>query len=517
LCCLVVWSSCRDPVAEVAKIEVTPRPAALRRLTRVQFANAIRDLVGPGVVVPDALPPDPRTDGLTNVAATQAAVPPTAVEKLEKALNSVAEQVLADETVRARLVPCGAPVDDACLSSVVRSIGLRAWRRPLSDAEVTSVVALGKAAATATGEPWNAVGAVLTRLLQSPEFMYVFETPVAGALDPYALATRLALFLSDSLPDDALLAAAANGTLTDDTILRNEVDRLLEKPEARTALRRFFAELYEIDKLRSLQKDSTLFLHMSAELMKSAEAQSLGDLERLVFDADGDFRTFLTTPETQVDRQLAALYGIPAPMQDGFAKVVFEGERRGFLGQAAFLAVQSHPNATSAVLRGKFIRTVLLCGFVPAPPVNVNTGLPEPADGARTLRERVAVHLTNTDCRGCHALMDPIGLGLERFDAIGRFRETDAGATIDSTGDVDGEPFTDASSLGALVASHPDFPGCFAKHLYRHATAGHESDGEAALVTALGTAFVDSGYRVKPLMRAVALSQGFRKAGEVTP
>ena len=518
--CVLAATACADPVAEVSRVEVVPRPAALRRLTRVQFTNALRDLVGEGVVVPDALPPDPRSDGLTNVASTQAALPPTAVEKLEKALSSVADQVITSDAARARLLPCAKPADVACLAETVRGLGLRAWRRPLTDEEVNGTVALARSSATALGDPWAALGVVLTRLLQSPEFLYVFETPIDGRLDAYGLATRLALFLTDTLPDTPVLAAAANGTLTDDAVLRQQVDRLLALPASRTALRRFFAELYGIDRLRTLQKDSTLFVHMSLDLMRSAEEQALSDLERLVFDADGDFRTFLTSPETRVDRQLAALYGIPAPSQDAFSPVVLTGERRGFFGQVAFLAVQAHPRSTSAVLRGKFIRTVLLCGLVPAPPVNVNTGLPEPAEGARTLRERVAVHLQNESCRSCHQLMDPIGLGLERFDGIGRFRTTDAGATIDSTGTVDGKPFADAAELGQVVASHPNFPGCFAKHLYRHATAGRETVGEVDLLEALGRAFTESGYRVKPLIRAVALSRGFRTVGaatEVTP
>jgi hypothetical protein len=251
----------------------------------------------------------------------------------------------------------------------------------------------------------------------------------------------------------------------------------------------------------------------------AAREQTLSDLERIVFDEDADFRTFFTGRRTSVNRRLAAIYGVPAPSLEGFASVDLPASslRRGYFGQVSFLALNAHPVSTSAVLRGKFVRTVLLCQPIPPPPANVNTALPEANEDAPTLRQRSEIHMRVESCRACHAAMDPIGLGFENFDGIGKFRKTEHGATIDASGELDGTAFAGPVALVEAVANHPDLAPCLARNLFRYAVGHVEEAGEVETVRALGALFLERGHRVKPLIEAIATSPAFRRAGEVTP
>jgi hypothetical protein len=161
------------------------------------------------------------------------------------------------------------------------------------------------------------------------------------------------------------------------------------------------------------------------------------------------------------------------------------------------------------------VRTVLLCGEIPPPPADVNTALPEPSPDAVTLRERVKVHLEDPFCATCHLQMDPIGLGLESFDGVGRHREKDNGAIIDASGVLDGAAFTDALELAQRVRNHPDLASCLVRRMYGYATSFLPRAAEDDVVTALTAGFEASGYRIKALMSAIATSPGFRLAGDV--
>lgn len=522
---LAVAAACTQ--TDPSQVAIEPAAPVLRRLTRAQYVNAVRDLAQTDVVVPPVLEPDQRVDGLLSVGSSVATISALGVERYERAAVQVAAQAPAEER-RGSVSPCApAGVEDLpCFQAFVAKVGRRAWRRPLTEAEVGRLVEVVADGARTRGDGWAGLELGLTALLQSPHFLYRIEV---GEEDPsrpgsrrptaHELASRLSFFLADSPPDEALLAAAEAGALHTPEGLRTEATRLLESARGRAAIRTFFGQLYELDRLDHLSKDPTLFRDATADLGPAAREETLLGLERLVFDEDGDFRTFFTTRRTFVNRRLAALYDVPAPARDGFAEVFLpeSSSRRGFLGQASFLALQSHPVSTSAVLRGRFVRTVLLCGLIPPPPVGVNTGLPEPSPEARTLRERNVRHLEISTCAGCHSLMDPIGLGLEPFDGVGRFRATDGGAPIDSRGELDGMAFGGPADLGAAVVAHPDFPRCVTRHLYRHAISAREGPGEDPLVDALARSFVEQGWRIKGLALAIATSPAFRRLGEVAP
>ncbi|RYE90212.1 MAG: DUF1592 domain-containing protein, partial [Myxococcales bacterium] len=441
-----------------------------QRLSLAQYRNSVAAALGDDVVVPAALEPDVSQNGFVSIGGSFSTVSARGIEQYEKASYAIARQALAPER-RARLVSC-APAgvrDDACAGATLGAVGRTLWRRPLGADEVARLVEVSGHAATTLGDFAAGLEFGLAALLQSPSFL--FRT-AAGEDDPahpgqrrytsIEMASRLSFFLWNTSPDEELLGAAEAGALVEEAGLRQQVERLLDAPAARQGARQFFSEYLGLGELDRLSKDPTLFTYYSPEVGPAAREETLRLFEHLVFDADADYRDIFTTRTTFVNPKLASMYAIQAPSLDGFARAELpeDSPRRGLLGHTSFLALQAHPVSSSATLRGKFIRTRLLCQGVPDPPVNVNTALPEPTPELATLRQRITSHLTVDSCAGCHLLMDPLGLGLEQFDGLGRFRTLENGAVIDPSGDVDGVAFTDARGLGQALHDHPEIGAC---------------------------------------------------------
>ncbi len=495
-----------------------PAPAQMRRLTQEQYLHVVRDLFGEDVVLPTGLEPDVRIDGLEQVGSHLATVSPRGVDQYQTAAEEIARQASAPER-RGRWMRCepSGMGDLACVEQSLRSVGRRAWRRPLTRGELEGLVALYQRASMALSDTSEGLTYALSALLQSPYFLYRIEVGAVGddglrRHTDWEMAERLAFFFWDRGPDDALLDAAARGELTDPALYAGHVDRVLADPRTRGGVRAFFTDMLMLESLDDLEKDATVFEHFTAEVGVAAREETLSVIEHLVFDLDADYRELLTTRTTFLDRKLASIYGVPAPAREGFARYELpeSSPRRGILGHVSVLAAQSHASSTSPTLRGIFIRKVLLCGSIPPPPVDVDTSIPEPTPGAVTLRQRVARHLEDPSCAGCHRLMDPLGLGLENFDALGRWREEESGQPIDASGDVNGVPFGDATELAHTIAASPDYTACLARTAYRYATGHKEEPGEAVVLQSVSEAFQTEGFRVLPLLRAIALSDGFR-------
>lgn len=497
-------------------IEIAPPPSTVRRLTESQYNNAVRDLFGAELAAELPLDVDVTIGSFASVGGSYATVSPIGVERYESAARRIAEQAVESAAVFKRIVPCTPrlPEDTACLSAFSRAFGLRAWRRDLTDDEADQLAALGEQGAQAFGRFKEGVRVIISTVLQSPHFLFRREVGADGQFSDWEMASRLSFFLNNTTPDDELLAAASDGRLHEEGDIRRQAIRLLAKPEARQAVRNFFSELLQLADLHRLSKDTTIFPAADAGFGADAREETLLLVDHLVFDLDADIRRLLTSAETFVNPRLADLYGISAPDGDAFAIAPLPEStyRRGFLGHASFLAKQAHATGTSAVLRGKFVSTVFLCRDIPAPPPSLNTGFSETLN-ARTLRERSAAHAKQPECAACHSLMDPIGLGFENFDGIGRWRQTEKGAAIDSSGELDGAKFYDAAELSEAVAANPAFGTCMAKNVYRYATGRMESLGETAFVDALGRRFAEDGYRMNTLFLQLASSRAFRTAG----
>lgn len=514
-----------DTPAHGPEPAATPPEPTLRRLTRVQLHHVVIDLFGDDIVAPTSLEPDTAVEGLHAVGAAVTSLSPRGVEQVEDAAYLLAAQVLAPER-REATVPCApsAIVDADCAGAFVATWGPRIWRRPLTSDEEALLIDIAGVAAAELEDFHRGLEFALAAMLQSPHFIYRQELgepdpdqPGARRYTAFELASRLSFLFWDSCPDDALLQAAADGALHTPEGVEAEAQRLLDDPRARRGLRAFVSEWLHLYELDTMTKDPTVFPHFFSGIGASAREETLLLVEDLVFDQPGDFRQLLTTQTTFLDRNLAMIYGVPAPAKEGFARTQLpaDGQRRGFLGQVAFLAPNAHAVSTSATLRGKFVREVLLCQPIPPPPADLDTSIPEPSGDAVTLRDRVADHLDNAYCAGCHRMTDPIGLGVENFDGLGLWRTHEHGQPIDPAGDLDGHRFSDATGLAVAVATHDSFAPCLTETLYGWATGHRPAPGEMDATDWLTEAWSSRDHSLRELLLTLATSRAFRTAGAI--
>lgn len=496
-------------------------PGGAQRLTKPQYQAAIADIFGADVVVPPALEPDIAVEGFEAVGATGAAVSARGIEQYEVAAQAIAKQVTGDPKLFSRVSSCTPqkPDDVVCARGLVESLGEKIFRRPLAEDEIGKYTGLLVSSATTLGSFEKGAFYAVSALLQSTNFLY---RPVVGEPDPedaqklrytgYELATRLSFFLWNTIPDAALLEAAKTKKLDTYDGVKEQVDRMLASPKARAGFRNFVREWLRLGELDLLQKDTKLFTTYTSDLGAMAREETLRGFEDLAFERDADIRDVMTTRRTFVTAKLASMYQVPAPVANGFGPVEIPEKtgRRGLLGQIAFLSLYAHPTSTSATLRGKFVREKLMCTPIPPPPVNLNTALPEPTETAKTLRERVKIHFAEPSCAACHSAMDPIGLGLEQFDGIGKFRTKENGVVIDTSGELDGVAFADAAGLAQAIHDSPAFPACITRKMFVYATGSTPTPDLVTTTDALNERFVASGYRVKALMATVATSKAFR-------
>lgn len=513
-----------DDVSEPAPVD--PGPAVTRRLTRAQYLASVRALFGDDLVLAARLERDLRIDGLSSLGAGVGATSPRGVEQFEEAAYEVAAFAV-DPARRERWMPCAmdpsGPFDEACATEALRWVARRAWRRPVTEDDLTPVVDVSRTAAEALGDPHEGLSFGLAALLQSPWFLLRVERGEDDGsggrrLRGHELATRLAFLLWNAPPDDVLLDAADAGELDTVSGIDGQAVRMLTDARARDGLAGWVTDLLHLEALDELEKDPSLFPNMSPTLGAAAKQEVLLGLEHLVFEADTDLRRWITQRRAFVDRELATIYRVEAPALEGFAPVELPegGERRGLLGTVAFLAQHSHSTSTSATLRGLAIREALLCEPTPAPPAGVDTSIPEATGDRPTLRDRVQAHLTDPACAPCHEQMDLPGLALETFDAVGVWRTTENGAVIDTTGEFDDVPISGPSTLALAVADSPKFTACMVRQVVRRALGREPVEGEEAEVARLVDAFVHRERRLQPLWLEVASSPLFRQIAEVT-
>jgi hypothetical protein len=503
-----------------------PAPVTLRILLGWQYRNAVGALLGPEAANAVEPPPDSALNGFDAIGASQLALGPTAIELYESSALSAARAALSGTTGRDELIGCTptSPNDEDCMRGFLSRFGHRAWRRPLSETELDTWTTVGSTAATAYNNFYRGAELAVAGLLQSPHFLYMVEVgqpdpenPGRRKLTGYELATRLSFFLTGTTPSDELLSAAERGELDTREGIRTHAQRLVARPEAREALSRFFDEYLHLGQLPELPKNLALFPFFTPELAASMREETQRFLADLVWERNADFRDAFDADYTFVNNALASLYGLASAPETGFAKVTLPSAtgRGGLLGQASLLSLLSYPSTTSPTQRGKFVRERLLCQPIAAPPPGVIASFPEPQPGEppKTMRERLVEHQRNPSCSSCHGMMDPIGLGLENFDPVGRFRDSDNGARIDpvSTFDQLGT-FQNPRQLGQLLRQHERLVPCFIRNLFRMATGHVEVTGETAPLLELDAAFAASGYHVRDLLVEVVSSDAFRYA-----
>jgi hypothetical protein len=501
-------------------------PVALRRLTSQQFGRSIHDVLGEEIVVPSRVEPDARREGLLGVGASFVSVTPSGFEKYEAAATSIAEQALGSE-LRGAILACepssASGADDACAREFITTIGRRLFRRSLTEDEVAVRVAVAAGSADELGDFYAGLQMALTSLLVSPNFLFRVEEIEPDPADASRLrltstsvATRLSYLIWDSTPDDELLDAAETGGLLDVPNLTSQVTRLLESPKAEAGIRAFFSDLLTFRSIDEglVRKSPTDFPAFTLTLAGDAKEQTLRTIVDHLVTNERDLRELYTTRNTFLTPSLGSVYAVPfGGGQWGPYEFAGDGPRAGLLSHVSLLAITAHPGRSSATLRGKFVREVLLCQTIPDPPANVDFSIVENTDGEiRTARQRLGEHVTNDACAGCHQLMDPIGLAFENFDAIGAFRAQENGVTIDASGELDGQAYDDAIGMGQALHDHPALGPCMTSNLYRYAVGREPVSSEDPLMVFLNEQFATSDYQWGSLIETLVLSDGFLTA-----
>jgi hypothetical protein len=370
---------------------------------------------------------------------------------------------------------------------------------------------------------------VVEAMVQSPNFLFHVEAGPDGRFVDYAIASRLSYLLWDTMPDNPLMDAAASGELRTSAGRERWARRMLDDPLAKQALDEFFNEWLRLERVLNAAKDRRRYPEFTPELAAMMVEETRRLLQHLVWD-DGDFMEFLAADYAYLTADLASLYKLP-PTAGEFELVHFpaNSRRAGLLGEASFLAASAGPVETSPTARGIFVREQLLCQHVPPPPPNVNTTLPDPTEEKpSTRRQRMTEHVDNAACASCHRLMDPIGFGLESFDALGRSRTKETiqingpdpnrstpkkfDLPLDTAGEVAGLPnsaFSDSKQLGRILAGSPVCQECIARQMFRYAYGRLETAADQGEVQALSTRFRDSGFHFKELLIAVVTSPEF--------
>jgi hypothetical protein len=513
------------------------RGQLLRRLTHSQYNNTVRDLLGDHSRPADRFPPEDFVNGFKNQLRTQG-MPPLLAEAYSAAAEKLALNAFRAGDVNG-LVPCkpSGARDAKCRDQFVRAFGRRAFRRPLDEAERDRYTALFNSQAAASGRFLDGARVVVEAMLQSPKFLFHVPPSLArssgelrrdGLRDDYAVASRLSYLLWDTMPDERLFEAAANGELRTGDSLERVARRMLESPLARQAIDEFFAEWLRFDRALGSVKDRRRYPEFTPELAAMMVQETRLLLGHLVWN-DGNFMEAFTADYSFLNSDLASVYGLPAPSGE-FERVRFPaGSRRaGLLGQASFLSSNAGPVETSPTARGIFVREQFLCQHVPNPPPGVNTEVPEPTiDRPLARRQRMQAHVSNPTCSSCHRLMDPIGFGLENYDAIGQWRDTEmiefestrrntpgkkVELPIDGTGEIAGLAnggFSDPKQIGRLLADSRGCQECVVKQVFRYAFGRLETPADRETIKTAFTAFRDSGFHFKELLVALVRSPQF--------
>ncbi len=500
-----------------------PGNVTMHRLNLAEYDNTMRDLLGTKKVasVEYKFPPDDRGADFDN-ASDVLTVSTLHLSGYDTAASALISEALSSPTQRAQLIGCDlAAQGAACARSALEAFLPRAWRREVTATEVDGLMPL-VALATSQGDSAEVgLKLALRAALLSPNFIYRPEIdPMPASLTPhplgeYELASRVSYFLWSSMPDAGLLAAAKAGNLHDPATLTTQVSRMLADPRSQALIDNFAGQWLFIRLFDEVAPDPTLFPKFDASLLPAFKTETESLFREFAFNgmpAD----QLLTANFTFANDRLAQFYGLPAVTGSAPQRVdlSLNTQRRGLLTQAGLLAANAHPDMTSPVKRGKYVLTQLLCQGVPPPPPNVNTALAPDRTGVKTLRQTLESHLLNPTCASCHSLMDPIGFGMENYDAIGAYRTIDNTLPIDATGAVPtGEKFNGALELSQLIAKNPEFPKCLASKLYTYAlgrsVVPDPAHMDASTLSAISAQFAKSGLKFSDLALSVVESRPF--------
>jgi len=485
----------------------------LRRLTNAEYRASVADLLGTTRDVTKDFPPDSLARGFSNNSEA-IAISTLHAERYQSAAESLVDEVFADPPRRAALLGCEITAPE-CLSAFTLRFGKLAFRRPLREDESAAFTALSAAAA---GDLDSYAGArlVLEAALQSPSFLFRIEEGAAqpdgrAKLSGHELAARLAFLLQGRAPDSALLSAAEAGQLDSAEGLRAAAQLTIASGAAQDALSTFTSEWLHLGQLQGVRRDAVAYPMFSDSLVGAMREETSRFVREVLWTAGSDALTLLSADFTFVDSQLASLYGLAAAASDGFQKVLLPEGRRGLLTQPSILTLTSSNEAATLIHRGKFIRDAILCDSPPPPPADIPVLAAMDGESAAEQLDR---HAADPVCRGCHDKLEPLGIGFQRFDSLGRYRSVDAqGASVAQAGRINGfEPaaFDGPADLAARLAQAPEVSACLVKQLFRYSFGRSETDADSCTLYQLGQGFQKSQHSFSALLLDLVAHDAFR-------
>lgn len=500
-----------------------PGPFVIRRLTKTEYGNTLHDLFGVGSEIASDLPDEVAGEGYLN------SLSPLQMEQYLAIADKVLDQILSPEgeaptDTQRRLfgeTPQQETEYQAAARDVARSLARKVYRRPPTEAEIDCLVDVFDLGRQNNLSYTASLRFMLKAMLVSPQFLFITPVPEPRPeveivpLDDHQLASRLSYFLWATMPDEELMKLADSGKLHETPTLKSQVKRMLEDPRSRALFDGFGAQWLSVDKLATKTFDQEKFPQMTTELRSAMYDEARLFFESIVRENQSVLR-FLDSDYTFLNEPLAAVYGMEGAATGAEMRKVqlTDKNRGGILGMPGVLAATSFPNRTSAVNRGVWVLERVLGENVPAAPPDVPAleKQDEQTVTSLTLRERTELHRSNAVCANCHKLLDPIGFGLENFDAIGRWRDKDEnGAAIDASGELpSGEQFSSPQELKAIIASRLDpFARNLVERMLAYALCRRLAGYDETVVDGLMQEIAADDYRMQTVITAIVTSYPF--------
>jgi hypothetical protein len=488
-----------------------------RRLNRTEYANTVRDLIGIDAHPADALPADGSGgEGFDN-DGDALFVSDLLLENYLDAARKIADAVIADEPTRLRLGFTDA--SRATVKTAIANLARRAFRRPVTDAEIERLLRPFDNAANRGETNLDAMKLPIAAVFVSPNFLFLSERQPAMQglyrIDDYALASKLSYFLWSSMPDEELFTLAAQNRLHEPEVLKAQLRRMIASPKSIALAENFAGQWLGLDELGvSSTPGRRKFPEWNDQLKEDEKREVV-----LFFDAivrqDRSLLELLDCNSTYLNEGLAKLYNIPGVTGDQFRRVTLSADshRGGVLGMAAILTTTSFPLRTSPVLRGRWVMQNLLGSKVPPPPPNTPF-LPknDAVKNGLTFRQQLEKHRSNPACASCHAKMDPLGFGLDNFDPIGRWRSEIDGKPVDASGELPGGiSFTGPEQLKQLLLKRKtEFLRTLSRKMMGYALGRGVNPLDLCTVQEAVDAMQQDGCKPSALLEKIVLSRSFQ-------
>jgi mono/diheme cytochrome c family protein len=493
-----------------------PGRVLIHRLSRAEYNNTVRDLFGVSLRPADSFPADGGGGGGFDNNADTLFLPPILMERY---LDAAGDVLNAADPKRLCFVTPGNGLSkrEAAHRILAHYAGL-AYRRPALPAELERLQRLFDGATQRGDSFLNAVKFALKATLISPNFLYRAEQDRGDgkphSLNDYELASRLSYFLWSSMPDSELFTLAAHNRLHDPAVLDGQVRRMLSSPKARALADSFAGQWLRVRDLYTTAKPDPGRFPAFTPALRDAMYNETIDFFDSVLREDSSLLRLLDADYTYLNEDLARYYGVPGVTGPQMQRVSLTDRRRGgVLTMASVLTLTSFPERTSPVLRGKWVLQQILGAPPPPPPPNAG-GLPvdDKPEGGLTFRQRLEKHRSRPECASCHARMDPIGFGLENFDAVGRWRDEVGGKPVDSSGVlVSGEKFSGPIELKQrLLEQKDDFVRNLTTEMLAYALGRGLEPYDQPTVKRIAASVAHDGYRSTTLLREIVKSYPFR-------